>query len=154
MKALELKIPPVAVFLVLAILMFAIHSVDSTWLFIYIPLKVIWVVLLVAASGYVGISGVYEFKRAKTTVDPTRPDKASQVVDSGIFSLTRNPMYVALYCLLLAWGIWLEDVLSLLTSVLFVLYINRFQIQPEERALTRMFGEQYLDYKARVRRWI
>ncbi|MCL9774862.1 methyltransferase family protein [Vibrio methylphosphonaticus] len=153
-KGLELKIPPVVVFVIFAAVMYGIHAVDSTWLFLYIPLKVVWIGLLVLISGYVGVSGVREFHRSSTTVDPTRPHKASKIVDSGVFSVTRNPMYVALYCLLLAWGIYLEDVLSLLLSVLFIVYMTRFQIRPEEEILEDKFGSEYRAYKAKVRRWI
>jgi protein-S-isoprenylcysteine O-methyltransferase Ste14 len=102
----------------------------------------------------VGVSGVREFHKATTTVNPTTPDKASTVVDTGIFRQTRNPMYVALLLLLFAWGVWLEDIVALVFSWLFVAYMNQFQIKPEEQALERLFGEDYLDYKSKVRRWI
>ncbi|MGF1776269.1 methyltransferase family protein [Vibrio nomapromontoriensis] len=154
LKGLELKVPPVVVFVIFAVVMYGIHAVDSTWLFLYIPLKVAWIGLLVLVSGYLGVSGVREFHRSSTTVDPTRPHKASKIVDSGVFTVTRNPMYVALYCLLLAWGVYLEDVLGLLVSLLFIVYMTRFQIKPEERVLEEKFGAGYRDYKAKVRRWI
>ncbi|WP_394152122.1 methyltransferase family protein [Vibrio maritimus] len=154
MKALELKVPPVLVFLILAAAMYLLAEFDNGWLYMHIPLKSIWVLGLFLLSGYVGISGVLEFKRAKTTVDPTKPDKASCIVDSGIFSKTRNPMYVALFALLLSWGFWLEDGLAIALACLFVPYMNRFQIRPEERALEAMFGEDYRTYKVKVRRWI
>ncbi|MFC5077752.1 hypothetical protein VTH8203_02259 [Vibrio thalassae] len=154
MKALELKIPPVVLFILFAVAMYALASVDNGWVYMHIPLKIIWVAILFVFSGYVGVSGVIEFKKAKTTVDPTKPNKASTVVNSGIFSKTRNPMYVALFTLLLCWGFWLENGLSLMLSIFFIPYMTRFQIKPEERALERIFGDDYLTYKAKVRRWI
>ncbi|AYV20033.1 methyltransferase family protein [Vibrio mediterranei] len=154
MKALELKIPPVLLFILFAVSMYALAAIDNDWLYMHIPLKSIWVTALFVFSGYMGISGVLEFKKAKTTVDPTKPTKASSVVDTGIFSKTRNPMYVALFTLLLSWGFWLEDGLSLFLSMFFIPYMNRFQIKPEERALEKIFGDDYLSYKAKVRRWI
>lgn len=154
MKALELKIPPVLLFILFAVSMYVLAAIDNGWLYMHIPLKSIWVTALFVFSGYMGISGVLEFKKAKTTVDPTKPTKASSVVDTGIFSKTRNPMYVALFILLLSWGFWLEDGLSLFLSMFFIPYMNRFQIKPEERALEKIFGDDYLSYKAKVRRWI
>ncbi|GMQ46345.1 methyltransferase family protein [Vibrio sp. 10N] len=154
MKALELKVPPVLVFLIIAALMYFIAWYDNGWLYTYIPLKTVWALGLFILSGIVGVSGVVEFRRAKTTVDPTKPNKASCVVDSGIFSKTRNPMYLALFTLLLSWGFWLEDGLALTLCWLFIPYMNRFQIKPEERILESMFGEDYRQYKAKVRRWI
>lgn len=154
MKALELKIPPVLLFLIIAVCMYLIATIDNGWFYTYIPLRSVWSIGLFVVSGFVGISGVVEFRRAKTTVDPTKPDKASSVVDSGIFAKTRNPMYVALFLLLLSWGFWLEDGLALTFCWLFIPYMNRFQILPEERALEAAFGAAYLDYKAKVRRWV
>ncbi|GAL21032.1 putative protein-S-isoprenylcysteine methyltransferase [Vibrio maritimus] len=154
MNALELKVPPVLVFLILAAVMYLLATFDNGWLYMHIPLKSIWALGLFSLSGYVGISGVLEFKRAKTTVDPTKPDKASCIVDSGIFSKTRNPMYLALFALLLSWGFWLEDGLAIALAFLFLPYMNRFQIFPEERALEAQFGHDYREYKAKVRRWI
>ena len=154
MKALELKIPPVLVFILFAAIMNGLEKVDNGWLFMYIPLKIIWVSGLVIMSGYFGIAGVLEFRKAQTTVDPTKPEKASCIVDTGVFSITRNPMYVALFALLVAWGIWLEDGLSLFLCSLFVPYMTRFQIKPEEKVLESLFGDDYLVYKNKVSRWL
>ncbi len=153
MKALELKIPPVAVFIIFAVIMYVIGKVQLG-IYTYIPGKALWVSALVIISVVVGFSGVREFHKATTTVNPTTPEKASTIVDTGIFRQTRNPMYVALLLLLFAWGVWLEDMVALVFSCLFVAYMNHFQIRPEERALERLFGEDYLDYKSKVRRWI
>lgn len=154
MRALELKVPPVLVFMIIAVVMYLLARFDNGWFYTYIPLKSVWSLGLFLISGFVGVSGVIEFKRASTTVDPTKPHKASCIVDSGIFAKTRNPMYVALFALLLSWGFWLEDGLALALSWLFIPYMNRFQIYPEERALESAFGDAYLDYKAKVRRWL
>ena len=63
-------------------------------------------------------------------------------------------MYVGLASLLVAWAIYLAAPLTLLGPLAFVLYITRFQIIPDERALSRIFGRSYDDYRARVRRWL
>ena len=63
-------------------------------------------------------------------------------------------MYVGLLVLLFAWAVFLSSAWALLGPVVFVLYMNRFQIAPEERVLSGMFGTDYSAYKSRVRRWL
>ncbi len=115
---------------------------------------------LSAAAGIslVGIgfsaAGVLAFRRARTTVNPTKPESASSLVSSGVYRITRNPMYVGLSCVLVAWAVFLSSAWALLGPVAFVLYIGRFQIGPEERALAKRFGSEYVDYQAKVRRWL
>lgn len=153
MEKLERKIPPVAVFIVL---MVVLNKVAHTFhgFTVSLPLNGLLFGLCFIVAGFIGLAGVYEFRRAKTTVNPIKVDQATSVVDTGIFAYTRNPMYLALFILLFGYSYWQQNILAIACSFLFVLYMNRFQIQPEERALETLFGEQYLDYKQRVRRWI
>jgi len=76
------------------------------------------------------------------------------LVTNGTFHFTRNPMYLSLLLYLLAWAVYLSNWLALLFVPVFVLYINQFQIKPEERALSSLFGLEYAAYKGRVRRWL
>lgn len=99
------------------------------------------------------LSGVVSFRRAKTTVNPLKPETASSLVASGVFRYSRNPMYLGFALILVAWAAFLSSPIALLGVVGFVLYINRFQIAPEERALTSLFGQEFVEYKLRVRRW-
>jgi protein-S-isoprenylcysteine O-methyltransferase Ste14 len=92
--------------------------------------------------------------RAHTTVNPVHVDQASSIVTNGVYRLTRNPMYVGLALLLTAWAIWLAVPWAFAGPALFGLYIYRFQILPEERAMEAKFGAEYLAYKQRVRRWL
>ncbi|GEQ77703.1 hypothetical protein CTTA_4708 [Comamonas testosteroni] len=94
------------------------------------------------------------FRRAKTTVNPVKANMASSLVIRGVYRYTRNPMYVGLLITLLAWAMFLANLLTALWAVVFVLYITRFQIIPEERVLTSLFGAEYGAYKGRVRRWV
>ena len=109
--------------------------------------------VLVGVGVGLAISGVLTFKRAKTTVNPTTPAAASALVRTGVFRFTRNPMYLGLLLCLVAWAVYLSNALALLIVPLFVLYMNRFQIAPEERALATLFGDAYAAYKREVRRW-
>lgn len=87
-------------------------------------------------------------------MNPIKPMATSSLVTSGVFRLTRNPMYLSLLLYLLAWAAYLSNVLALLFAPVFMLYINEFQIKPEERALSSLFGPEYAAYKERVRRWL
>ena len=98
--------------------------------------------------------GVASFRRARTTVNPLTPDATTALVVSGIYRLTRNPMYLGFLLLLLAEIVWLANPLACLVAPLFVVYLNRFQIGREEIALRNLFGGQFDAYAMAVRRWI
>jgi protein-S-isoprenylcysteine O-methyltransferase Ste14 len=111
--------------------------------------------LLVGAVAIaVNLTAFWRFRSAGTTVNPIDLAKSTQLVTSGIFGVSRNPMYLGFLLLLVAWGIWLGSMSVWLVPPLFVILITRGQIVPEERALTKLFGAQYLSYKRDVARWI
>jgi len=113
-----------------------------------------WLPIVLIAVGFLtGTSGVVTFLRAKTTVDPTKP-RASSLVTSGVYAISRNPMYLGGLIMLLGWAIFLSNALAVVFLPVYVLYINRFQIAPEERALTSLFGATYVAYQTRARRWL
>lgn len=153
MKALELAIPPPLVMLMVGLLMWLLS-------FIFPTLTMASISSLSGAAiiglGGLGISmaGVITFMRAKTTSDPRKPADASTLVTSGIYRLTRNPMYLGVLLILIAWGLTLSNLLALICAFIFVPYINRYQILPEERLLEDKFGAVFTTYKAKVRRWI
>jgi len=151
--SLELKIPPPVVALLLGVFMGLVRRAAPSLSF-RLPAHGLLVIILVATGFVISISGVVTFRQARTTVNPTRPELSSCVVTWGVYSITRNPMYLGLLMILTGWAIFLSNALALLFLPLFVLYINRFQIKPEERALTAIFGQDYLAYQGRVRRWI
>jgi protein-S-isoprenylcysteine O-methyltransferase Ste14 len=111
-------------------------------------------VVMGAIGVAVAIAGVMSFRRARTTVSPLKPETSAALVSTGVYSLTRNPMYLGMVLALFAWAVYLSSIWSLLGPVLFVLYITRFQIVPEERMLDRLFGASFAAYKKRVRRWL
>ena len=97
--------------------------------------------------------GLLAFFRRGTTINPLRPAKASALVTGGIYRITRNPMYVGMAFLLAGWAVWLGALWPFLGPVLFVAYLTRFQILPEERILRGKFAE-FDAYATRVRRWL
>lgn len=153
MTNLELRVPPVGVVLVTAALMWltAWLSPSLTW-----PLPGHQAVAITAlvAGVLASLAGVMQFRRARTTVNPMTPAASSSLVVAGIYRWTRNPMYLGFLFALGAWAIFLANALSALFLPLFVLYMNRFQIVPEERALATRFGQQFEDYRRSVRRWL
>lgn len=105
-------------------------------------------------AGRFGFPAVAAFNRAGTTINPVAVDRATALVTEGIYRRSRNPMYVALTALLLCLAIALGQPWQLAGPLLFALYIQAFQITPEERAMAAKFGQDYAQYRQTVRRWI
>lgn len=99
-------------------------------------------------------AAIMAFIRSRTTINPMRPSNASRLITSGVFRLTRNPIYLGDALALAAWAVWLGNFWVFWLVALFVAYIDRAQIAPEEAALRQTFGQAYTDYCARVRRWL
>lgn len=153
MPSLELKIPPPLVALILGVVMWGVSTLGPQ-----LPVdpglrRGLAVVLVLAALAF-DLSGLLAFRSARTTIHPLRPERTTALVTGGVYRITRNPMYLGLTGLLLAWAVWLSALWPLAGVVCFVLYITRFQIRPEERILRAAFGDAYADYTARVRRWL
>ncbi len=119
MKKLELKVPPVALFFLMILLMYGLKEAMPE-MKITVPFVEFVTAGLIILAGFIGIAGVYEFRKAKTTVNPVKPETASLVVDSGVFAYTRNPMYVALLLVIVAIGLWWQHLSVILCGVLFV----------------------------------
>ncbi|WP_267270035.1 methyltransferase family protein [Pseudomonas protegens] len=153
MQALENKVPPPLVALVFGGLMggasLGLPGFDLAW-----GTRLLLALPLIGAGLLFVLAGGISFRRARTTVNPLKPEAASALVTSGIYRYTRNPMYVGFALWLLAWGLYLASPLVLLGVLGFVLYMNRLQIAPEERALGRLFGADFAAYRQRVRRWL
>ena len=152
MRWLELKIPPPVVGLATAALMWFVAREFPALRFTF-PYQTGLAIGLAAIGLLLDVSGVAGFLRAKTTVNPLKPAAASKLVTTGLYRFTRNPMYAGMLLLLLAWATRLSNTAALAGPPLFALYITRFQIVPEERALSSLFGREYAAYRARVRRW-
>jgi len=109
---------------------------------------------LAQLSAVIAILAFASFRLAKTTINPLDPSRASALVTVGIFRITRNPMYLSLLLLLIAYAVRLGSWGEWLGPALFAAYVTRFQIIPEERILAVKFGAAYLAYRSRTRRWI
>jgi protein-S-isoprenylcysteine O-methyltransferase Ste14 len=153
MHWLELRVPPLAILLAAGLLMWL---ADRALLSLRISVPgAVWLSAVLALLGVlVSAAGVIEFRRARTTVNPMTPTASSSLVVGGIYKRTRNPMYLGFALILFAWAIYLTNVATWLALPIFVWYMNRFQIFPEERALERRFGRDFAAYRGKVRRWL
>jgi protein-S-isoprenylcysteine O-methyltransferase Ste14 len=154
---LEHRIPPPIIDIAFAALMW--------WLAAALPQANLWprgggwpvwtaAIALALAGALIALAGLREFVRARTTINPMAPARASRMVSSGVFGYTRNPMYLGMLLALAGWAVWLGNAAAWLALPLFVAVLNALQIRPEERALRARFGAQFDDYAARVRRWV
>jgi len=152
MKFLDLKIPPPVVVVLTGLLMWltpsgALEVLGGSW---SLYLGIVLMLLGVLMDGYAAMM----FLVAKTTISPIAPQNASTLIVSGIFKLTRNPMYLGMAILLLGWALLLQSAAALMGPILFITYITRFQILPEERILSQKWGDAYTAYKSKTKRWL
>jgi len=109
---------------------------------------------LVLAGVVIASVAFFQFRRAGTTVNPMTPAESALLVTQGIYRFSRNPMYVGDALMLIGWALWLANAAALAAVALFVVYLNRYQIAPEERALGTRYGAAYTEYCRVVRRWL
>ena len=110
-------------------------------------------IVMLAIGVAIGLASVSRFWRANTTILPAgRPTTA--IVDRGPYRFTRNPMYLAMACAYLGLSLVLNNVYALVFFPFVLFAVDRFVIRREERYLAAQFGDAYLRYCARVRRWL
>ena len=153
MRFLELKIPPLAVLVLFALAVYAAGRWLPTGNLPFVASPASALAAVVAGVG-MALAGVVQFRRTGTTVDPLAPGKASALVDAGVYRWTRNPMYLGMALVLLGGALWWGSIPGVALVGGFCAYLTRFQIVPEERALQAIFGDAYIGYMSRVRRWI
>ncbi|WP_340105367.1 methyltransferase family protein [Rhodohalobacter sp. 8-1] len=152
MKNLELKIPPAVVFIVCVGLIWAINYLLPSPFYISVSN---WIVRTLLGLGVLmGVSGVIQFAIQSTSVNPHKPYHASSIVKTGVYRLSRNPMYLSMLIILLAAVLKIGHPLGFIILPFYVWYMNRFQIIPEEKVMEKKFGDAHRSYKRQVRRWI
>ena len=121
---------------------FSLHGIN-TFAFVFLIIAVMLLIL-----------SINKFRQVGTTISPLKPNKTSSLINSGIYGYTRNPMYLGLLLMLFSIAFFLKNFISFLIIPLFILFITKNQILPEEEALEKIFGVEYKNYKKKVRRWI
>lgn len=146
---LENRIPPPLVTLVIGAGMYPLGSMAAAP-----PLRLAVALAFLGAALLFLLPAVRSFRKVRTTVKPIRIDQASSLVTGGVYRLTRNPMYLGMVLVLCGWATWLGGIAVWLGPVAMLLWLDRFQIRPEERAMATLFGAEYDAYRARTRRWL
>ena len=150
---MSLRVPPVLMVVIcsavswgLALLLPAMNF-EGSWRFICALcfLLVAFVILVVAVRSFV---------LARTTVNPLTPNDTQNLVTTGLYHYSRNPMYVAMASILIGLAFIIGNIASFAGVALFCWAITNFQIKPEERILQEQFGQAFLDYRRKKRRWI
>ena len=100
------------------------------------------------------VSAVASFRKQKTTVNPLDIEKASSLVISGVFKYSRNPMYLGMVFILLSIALKFNLIGGIILTLLFAIFITRFQIIPEEAVMEKLFKEEFDSYKKETRRWL
>ena len=153
MQRLELKIPPLLVWLVIAGAMLGVAYSAPRLSFTLAGSSVI-ALALVALGGALAFAGVIAFRDKRTTVNPLTPTASSSVVSSGVYRFSRNPMYLGFLLALAGWAVYLSNAGAALLLPAFVAYMTQHQIKPEERALLAKFGSEFAQYMSQVRLWL
>lgn len=153
MQSIELKVPPLPLAIAIAAAMYGVSRLMPAATFV-IPGRLVLSAGLALFGSAIALAGVIAFRANKTTVNPLNPSATSAVVSTGVYRISRNPMYLGFLLALAAWAIYLSNALAALFLPAFVTYMNRFQITPEERALGAKFGPEFSHYMAAVRRWV
>lgn len=153
MKFLENKIPPPLVAVIFALFMWVIATWDQGLVYPS-PLTLLVIISFIAVGVTFTLSGAFAFKKANTTVNPLKPESSTSLVTVGVYQLSRNPMYVGFVCLLFAWAVFLGSPFTVLMIFAYIVYIQVFQITPEEKAMEKLFGDEFVNYKSRVRAWL
>lgn len=153
MRGLELRVPPPVVALACAAAVWQLAR-SLPGLAIDFPGRTALAIAIAAAGLAIDAASLLRFLRAHTTVNPMRPANSTTLVAEGMYRHSRNPMYLGLLLVLTGWALHQGNAAGLAMLPLFVAYITRFQIVPEERMLAAKFGAAYDDYRRAVRRWI
>ena len=148
---MKTKIPPP----IIALICIAINYL-STYLInpVYFPNIEIIGGLILLFGVITAMLAILLLKKNKTTVNPLRPEETTSLVTTGIYSITRNPMYLGLLFVISSTILFFGSWFGIITLLFFIWYINKYQIISEEEAMQKLFGDKYYDYKQRVRRWI
>lgn len=148
---LKTKIPPLLIVSFFILIIFLLRNLLGHFSFVYQDcISILFMIIYIICILYIKL----EFKKHKTTISPSNPDNATSLVQSGFFRFSRNPIYFSLLNIIFWFSIYLGSFFGLIVTPLFVIYMNQFQIIPEEKAMLKLFSDKYKSYCLRVRRWI
>jgi protein-S-isoprenylcysteine O-methyltransferase Ste14 len=142
--------PPILALILVSSNYFLSKKIDP----IHLPNQDLISIIILLIGLLILINPIFKFIKSKTTIDPIKFKKVNKLIISGIYKYSRNPMYLGLLMIVISTSIFFLNIFSITTPLLFYCWINRFQIKREESFLTEKFGEEYISYKIKTRRWI
>ncbi len=148
---MKTKIPPPVIAIICIIINYLSTYFSNPINFPYIEIIGVFILLLGLITT---ILAIRLFRKHKTTVNPLRPEETTTLVTTGIFSKTRNPMYLGLFFVVSSTILFFGSWFGVVTLIFFVWYLSKFQIIPEEEAMEKLFGDKYNEYRQNIRRWI
>ena len=151
MTNIKTKLPPPLVALIFG---FLINYTKNIFPKIEIKNEIIFGSFMIISGLIIILSAIILFKKYQTTISPLNPSNATKLITNGIYKFSRNPMYLGLLLVLLGISIILNLTGGFFFILLFISYMNLFQIIPEENAMVDLFKDEFLEYKINVRRWI
>jgi protein-S-isoprenylcysteine O-methyltransferase Ste14 len=147
------RIPPLIQYLLCASLVWAISQFLPSFTVNHVFLKAAGGLLLLCGVTLLG-SAVLAFIKHKTSVNPVNLDQTQCLVTNGFYRYSRNPMYLGFLLLLIGQAACLRNLTALIAPMIFYAVMTTLQIKPEEKALTLKFGEAYIAYCQKTRRWL
>lgn len=153
MNTLELKIPPLLLLILCAAFMWLL-AVFVPIVLINFAGQLVIAILLAIVGAQIAIAGARACHERQTTVNPLTPEKSATLITDGVFKVSRNPIYLGLLLALIGFAVYLGALTAALVLPMFVWYMNQFQIKPEERSLAQQFGDSFIQYTQRTRRWL
>ena len=148
---METKIPPPIVTLIFGLPIYFSRGIFQP---VEIEYSFYIGILLLLGGAMILISAVRSFKKDKTTINPLSPEQATKLVTDGIFKYSRNPMYLGMALVLGSMAVFFNLLGGVILITLFCLYITKFQIIPEERAMRDLFLDDFDKYTKVTRRWL
>ena len=148
---MKTKIPPPILALIMIAIIYLSSFIVETFTFSY---QTVLSVLVVVVGLGCALPSFRLFAKNKTTISPFTPSETTALVTAGMYRYSRNPMYLGLVLLNIAATIFFGTWFGIIIAATFIFLLNLLQIIPEEEALLDIFGEEYIEYKKKVRRWI
>ena len=150
---LQLKIPPPVYAIGIGVIMWLLNRYFPVANIIETPWNRVGIAIIIAAVS-LDLWSLFLFLKKHTTPNPMKPENTTGIVTGGLYQYTRNPMYLGLLIILFGFAMWLGSLTPFLMLPVFYYVITEMQIKPEERMLEKNFGNEYLNYKNSVRRWL
>jgi len=150
---MNIKIIPIVQLILIAAAMLGIQKLSPSLNYHGNGNLPLFTILCLTGFGLI-MAGSKEFLSYKTTTNPINIENTTQLVTSGLYKYSRNPMYIGLVLSLLGWAALIGSVLSLIALPLFIWSMTQYQIRFEEDLLERKFGKDFIDYKKKVPRWL